>query len=100
MTIQPATFEQAVTLIASELTELMISKQRDYGKANILDFGEQGVLVRVNDKLARLKNLLSPNGEKQPNHESIEDTWRDLANYAIIALLLRRGYFSLPMEES
>lgn len=94
------TFDDGVKLVAGELAELMIRKQRDYGKANILDFGVQGVLVRANDKMARLKNLLSPAGEKKPNNESIEDTWRDLANYAIIALMLERGYFNLPIQES
>lgn len=33
-------------------------KQHDYGSHNIADFGEFGVLVRVNDKVRRLKNLL------------------------------------------
>ena len=32
-------------------------KQHDYGPGNISSFGEVGVLVRVSDKIARLKNL-------------------------------------------
>jgi hypothetical protein len=64
-------------------------KQLDYGSANISDFGEYGVLVRANDKVARLKNLLT--NVASPQNESIEDSWLDLSNYSIIAVLCRRG---------
>ncbi len=93
---RPETFEEAVGEVMAELRKLMINKQRDYGHRNIMDFGEYGVLVRANDKIARLKNLL---GKKEPKNEAIEDSWRDLANYAIIALMLRKGTFTLPLSE-
>ena len=41
------------------------------------------------DKLARLNNLVDTGDT--PNYESIEDTLIDLANYAIIGLLVQRG---------
>lgn len=63
-------------------------KQRDYGSGNISSFGEFGVLVRMNDKMERLKNLLKM---ELPKNESVEDSYLDLANYAIIAVLVRRG---------
>jgi hypothetical protein len=96
---KPKCFEDAARQVAQELTELLISKQHDYGHSNIMDFGEFGVLVRANDKMARLKNLLSASGETAPKNESIEDSWRDLSNYGIIALMLRRGWFNLPLQE-
>ncbi len=96
-TNDPRTFEAAVTTIVHELAHTIVHKQRDYGKSNILDFGEHGVLVRSNDKFARLKNLLLNN--KEPSNESIEDTWTDVAGYAVIALLLRRGWFELPLGD-
>ena len=88
-------FEAACRKIASDLAELCISKQRDYGKGNILGFGEFGVLVRLNDKVERLKNLIG----KDPLNESVEDTWRDVAGYAIISLMLIEGCFELPLKE-
>lgn len=94
----PESFEDAVETIVGELMEVMYSKRRDYGEGNIEAFGEIGVLIRASDKLARLKNLLYDNPSTKPNNESIEDSWGDLCNYAIIALLLRRGTFSLPLE--
>jgi len=61
-----------------------------------LDFGEFGVLVRTNDKIARLKNLLR--NQKAPSNESIDDTWKDTAGYAVVAMMLRKGWFILPLK--
>lgn len=95
----PATFEEAVDTVLAEMRQVMISKQRDYGPGNIGTFGEMGVLIRATDKWARLKNLLYDNpGEAQ--NESLDDTWLDLANYGLIALLVRRGIWGLPLEDS
>ena len=94
----PKCFEDACREVARELTDLLIKKQKDYGKGNILDFGEFGVLVRANDKMARLKNLLK--GGTAPKNESIEDSWKDLACYSVIALMLKMGWFELPLKEN
>ena len=94
----PTCFQEALYPIMEELAQLMIRKQRDYGHKNISDFGEFGVLVRANDKLARLKNMITPHGDEVAYNESIEDSWADLANYAIIALMIRCGVWGLPVE--
>jgi hypothetical protein len=64
-------------------------KQHDYGPRNISDFGEVGVLVRANDKIARLKNLTTK--KKAPANEPIDDAWGDLSVYGVIARLVRKG---------
>ena len=77
-----------------EALELFDSKQLDYGPGNISEFGELGIVVRTNDKMARLKNLLFTDGQWSPNNaqnESIEDTYLDIANYGLIGLLCLRG---------
>lgn len=94
---KPDNFRSACVEIASELVDVLISKQHDYGKGNIADFGELGVLVRANDKIERLKNLVKTGNT--PSNESVDDSWLDLANYAIIALMLRRGYWELPLKD-
>lgn len=91
------TFNEACHQVADEIAKLVISKQADYGHGNILAFGELGVLVRASDKLERLKNLL--NKKTIPINEAVEDSWQDLAGYAIIALMLRWDVFTLPLEE-
>lgn len=77
---------------------LLDCKQKDYGPNNISVFGELGVIVRVNDKFERLKHLTKPLFEGRsadgPKNESIEDTWKDIANYATIALMLRNGVWT------
>jgi len=93
----PVTFEVAVKEVVRELAETVITKQHDYGKANILDFGEFGIMVRANDKFARLKELITKGKEAQ--NEPKTDTWKDIAGYAILALMLERGWFELPMGD-
>lgn len=78
--------------IIDELGNLLISKQRDYGPGNINNaFGGpiNGLMVRMGDKFERLKNLLASGHD--PEHESIEDSFKDLANYCIIAMMVTRG---------
>lgn len=76
--------------IALEIVELLDRKRADYGTENIKKFGSYGVLVRVSDKVERLINLSRKEG--QVNFESVEDSWKDIAGYAILALIeLREG---------
>lgn len=87
----PSDFELAVTEITEGLAELLVSKQKDYGPRAIREAPggpTLGVLVRAHDKLERLVHLT---GKDSIVHESIEDSWRDLANYAIIGLLVHTG---------
>ena len=84
-------FNQEVDKIMSELGDLLKRKHADYGPKNIADApggAINGLLVRMHDKMARLKNLHYNN--KSANYESIEDTYKDLANYAVIALMVLR----------
>jgi hypothetical protein len=78
--------------ILDELAIIMVRKHKDYGPMNISGAPGgpmNGLRVRMYDKLARLNNLVDTGDT--PNYESIEDTLLDLANYAIIGLLVQRG---------
>lgn len=68
---------------------LLDTKQKDYGSGNISAFGEKGIIVRMNDKVERLKTLVWQ--DRSPEHEKVEDTWLDIANYGIIGLLCHKG---------
>jgi len=69
-----------------------IKKHQDYGKGNILSIKELGIAFRTSEKVERLKNLLmDPN--KTPSNESIDDSWLDIAVYAVIAKMYRKGWF-------
>jgi hypothetical protein len=54
-------------------------------------------MVRMSDKLERLKNLIYKKIE--PNNESLEDSFIDMANYAIIALMVQRGVWAKYAEK-
>jgi len=74
-----------------ELGNLLLSKHNDYGPKNIsLSPGGplNGLRVRMWDKLARINNLVDSGAT--PEHESLEDSFKDMANYAIIGLLVLR----------
>jgi hypothetical protein len=78
--------------IQDELVALLLKKHDDYGPKNISNAPGgplNGLNVRMYDKLARLDNLIS-NG-KNPKNESLRDTFLDIANYAIIGLLVLDG---------
>jgi len=48
-------------------------------------------VIRANDKIERLINLHFKETKNPLEDETIEDTWCDLADYAIIAWLCRSG---------
>lgn len=98
MADRPQTFEQALDAINAECDEVMIRKQLDYGADNIRLWGLLGVAVRATDKIMRLKELLTSG--REPNFESIDDTLVDLRNYATIGMMLRKGYWGLPVERA
>lgn len=94
------TFEDEIRKKALEVAELVIKKQRDYGKKNILNTvvdPKLAVAVRLQDKVARLANLTQFEGT--PHHESLADTASDIAGYGLITLMLVEDTFSLPMQE-
>lgn len=89
--IDPKYLDEAFEEVEKELTQIFIRKYKDYGKGNILDTGELGIAFRISDKLNRLKHLLINN--QNPEFESIEETWKDIGVYAIIAILYKRSWF-------
>ena len=75
--------------IAKELVELHNRKNSDYGNAahqSYLEFGIISYVIRLNDKLNRLKSLTKPGATMKVQDESIIDTLKDLAAYAIMAI--------------
>ena len=85
-------FENVVFRYMEAQAELLISKHRDYGPRNIADApggALNGLRVRIHDKVARINNLIDKGAT--PEHESLRDSFIDLANYAVIALLVIDG---------
>lgn len=87
--------------IMREQYEMFCNKMHDYGKGNIMLGGDSsnpedrklalmGTTIRLNDKSNRLVNLILKNKNNTVN-ESIEDTFQDMVNYAIISLIVNRA---------
>lgn len=77
----------------NEVLELLKSKNDAYGSSVDSTYKEYGLtayLVRMDDKLNRLKTL-TKDETINPNDEKIEDTLKDLAGYAILALAQTRN---------
>lgn len=82
-------FSDAVGRAFDELEDTLLTKHRDYGAKNISAApggALNGLRVRMHDKLARINNLVEKGEAVQ--HESLRDSFLDLANYAVIGMLV------------
>ena len=74
--------------ILRKMNALYRRKNSDYGdsfKQTMNKFGLVSSIIRLNDKLNRLNNLVT--SDKKPEiNESIQDTLLDLANYCVMTL--------------
>lgn len=85
------TLELDMAQVMAQAFDIFKKRQRKYGPTNISAFGDFGTVVRLTDKLARLQNLYANGMGGDSDDESVEDTWLDAANYALIGLLCHRG---------
>ena len=88
----PEKFDLDVMRTFEELETLLLRKHKDYGPKNIaLAPGGpiNGLRVRMWDKMARINNLVD--SKQKSLNEPLEDSFADLANYAIIGLMVLRG---------
>ena len=88
-----AAFLFDVASVFDEAEEILIGRQKDYGPGNISG-GYPSPLIalvtRMNDKMERIKHILSKEGEAVYG-ERLRDSWLDLANYAVIGILVQDG---------
>lgn len=79
-------------LICDTLTSIYRQKNHDYGDsfAKVRSVVPNAILVRLMDKLERLKTLLGKGEQARVVDESIYDTLIDMANYCIMELIERQ----------
>jgi len=85
-------FVKAVSTTYDEAEKLLLKKHKDYGPKNISGSpggAVNGLRVRMHDKLARINHLYDSGAT--PENESLRDSFIDMANYAIIAMLVLDG---------
>tara|TARA_Y100001963_G_scaffold141895_1_gene210738 strand:- start:244 stop:612 length:369 start_codon:yes stop_codon:yes gene_type:complete len=87
--------------IQKEQYETFCKKQMDYGPSNIsmgtgvgkhlnTKLATTALVVRINDKVQRLLNLVVTNNRDAQN-EPVEDAFKDLSVYGIIAQIVKNG---------
>ena len=80
-------------------------KQMDYGPSNIsmgtgvgeavnVKLATTALVVRINDKIQRLLNLVVTHNREAQN-EPVEDAFKDLSVYGIIAQIVRNGKWGI-----
>ena len=91
--------------IQYEQYETFCKKQMDYGPSNIsmgTGVGEAintklattALVIRINDKIQRLLNLVVTN-DRDAQNEPVEDAFQDLSVYGIIAQIVRNGKWGI-----
>ena len=79
--------------LCDQLNDIYIRKNADYGDsfAKVRREVPNAILVRLMDKMERIKTLLL-NGERlQVTDEKVDDTLLDLANYCLMEVVERRN---------
>ena len=91
--------------IQQEQYEVFCKKQMDYGPSNIsmgTGVGEAinkklsttALVIRINDKVQRLLNLVVSN-DRDAQNEPVEDAFKDLSVYGIIAQIVKNGKWGI-----
>ena len=91
--------------LQQEQYELFCKKQMDYGPSNIsmgtgvgeavnVKLATTALVIRINDKIQRLLNLVVSN-DRDAQNEPVEDAFGDLSVYGIIAQIVRNGKWGI-----
>jgi hypothetical protein len=82
-------FDEAIQQKFQHAKAVLLQKHKDYGPKNIAQSPGgplNGLRVRMWDKFARINHLIDSGAT--PENESLKDSFLDMANYAIIAMLV------------
>ena len=91
--------------LQNEQYELFCKKQMDYGPSNISmgtgigdsvnkKLASTALIIRINDKVQRLLNLVVTN-DRDAQNEPVEDAFKDLSVYGIIAQIVKNGKWGI-----
>ena len=67
---------------------IFMDRHSKYGSKNIAAEGHAGTMVRLNDKIQRIRH-----GTSNFSDESIEDAHYDASNYPLIGLMVLKGHW-------
>ena len=74
--------------ILAEIKAMLEAKNADYGDSNLVKFKTFGILVRVSDKLERIRHMKESGKDGGEVGEKEIQEWHDIAGYAVQAIRL------------
>ena len=100
----PETCDEFLNIMADQYV-LFCKKQKNYGPGNIsvgtdcrtdsdVKLSLTGLWFRLNDKVQRLLNLVV-NNDREAQNEPVEDAFKDLSVYGIIAQIVKNGKWGI-----
>lgn len=92
----PTTFQEGTSIMCNAMKILLTSKNHKYGKKNIEKFGQKGIFMRDWDKICRLEEGIMKDVDL--GAEGLLETWADNAGYSLVAMLLEKDWYKLPVE--
>lgn len=82
-----SSFEFSLDKITSDIVDLLVRKNANYGNSFDRQMDEYGMIaavIRLDDKMSRLRALTK--GEPDKVGESLDDTLRDIVGYTLLTL--------------
>lgn len=87
--MQEKDFANEIDAIYQEkIRSTLLERHKQYGEGNLRIHGEEGIVVRLGDKLSRLQNELKNSYREDYSIDQRKEVWTDIAGYAIQALRL------------
>lgn len=77
-------------VLCEKIHNTCVAKNKDYGNSATLTYNKYGMvsyLVRMEDKINRIKSLTVDKNQQQVKDESVLDTLLDLSNYCLLAAI-------------
>lgn len=81
----------SIVIQTNKLQTLLLQKNNDYGNSveeQFKEYGYSSILIRIDDKIRRLKNLLADPEKQMVRLESVSDTFDDIAGYSTLGSIL------------
>lgn len=77
-------------VLCDKIHNTCVAKNKDYGNSATVTYNRYGMvsyLVRMEDKINRIKSLTVDKNQQQVKDESVLDTLLDLSNYCLLAAI-------------
>lgn len=86
-------FKNEITIILDEIVEMLVKKNHDYGDKNLRKYGILGIIIRMSDKMERIKNIIT-SGRNEVG-ESVNNEFGDIIGYCTQAIRMLNEHGNL-----